>query len=339
MLFLICLFSFFLSLLNTKFVIFLSEKLEIYDKPDKRKIHSKLTSRLGGFGFFVPFLITLFLYSLLVKGFEITDFLICVFPIFFLGLYDDLFGINPIIKLAAQIFASFIAFNLGFRIDYIYFPFVGYLFFGGLSLFLTIFWLVGLSNALNLVDGMDGLASGVAILILLSMAIVSYVLDRNFVFIISIILLFSMTGFFVFNINPARIFMGDSGSLTVGFIIGLISISGFMKGLTLVTLFSIIIMLIIPVADTFWAIIRRSVSGRSIFSPDKGHFHHMLLEKGWSVRKINSLFRGITVMGSLVFFFVFLPQEYFLFTASFLIFGYLFLFLLESIVIGVRKSA
>jgi len=334
-----CLISFLLSLLNTKFVIFFSEKLKIYDKPDSRKIHNELTSRLGGVGFFIPFLISMFLYSFFVKGFEIVDFLICILPIFLLGLYDDLFGINPIVKLAAQIFASVVAFNLGFRIDYIYFPFIGYLFFGGLSLFFTIFWLVGLSNALNLVDGMDGLASGVAILILLSMAIVSYVLGRNFVFIISLMLLFSMTGFFVFNINPARIFMGDSGSLTVGFIIGLLSVSGFMKGLTLVTLFSIIIMLIIPVADTLWAIIRRTISGKSIFSPDKGHFHHVLLEKGWSVRRINLLFRGITVVGSLVFFFVFLPQEYFLFTASFLVFGYFFLFLIESIVIGVRKSA
>ncbi len=334
-----CLISFLFSLLNTKLVIFFSEKLKVYDKPDSRKIHNELTSRLGGVGFFIPFLFSMFMYSFFVKGFEIVDFLICILPVFLLGLYDDLFGINPLVKLAAQIFASLVAFNLGFRIDYIYFPFIGYLFFGGFSLFFTIFWLVGLSNALNLVDGMDGLASGVAILILLSMAIVSYVLDRNFVFVISVLLLFSMTGFFVFNINPARIFMGDSGSLTVGFIIGLLSVSGFMKGLTLVTLFSIIIMLIIPVADTLWAIIRRSISGKSIFSPDKGHFHHVLLEKGWSVRKINFLFRGITVVGSLVFFFVFLPQEYFLFTASFLIFGYFFLFLIESIVIGVRKSA
>ncbi|MCP4049593.1 MAG: undecaprenyl/decaprenyl-phosphate alpha-N-acetylglucosaminyl 1-phosphate transferase, partial [bacterium] len=198
-----------------------------------------------------------------------------------IGLVDDVINLNAKIKLIFQIFAGSVAYFGGMAITVLTFPFIEHLNTGFLSYPLTIFWFLLITNAVNLIDGLDGLAAGVSLLVCLILTL-SGCLAGNFVVAAAFACLSgAILGFLRYNFNPATIFMGDSGSYFIGYMIAGLSLFGSIKSHTAVTLFITMLALGIPLTDTVIATIRRYMLGKKIFSADKEHFHHKLLKSGF----------------------------------------------------------
>ena len=196
--------------------------------------------------------------------------------------------------------ASLIWFLTDFRLNDFKFPFGGpHLFFPPwLSFILTIIWIVSITNAVNLMDGLDGLVSGVSIISLLTMGIVSYFFlpDHNLFLTLTIfILVAAIAGFFPYNYHPAIIYGGDTGALFIGFMISVLSLQG-LKNATAVAVVTPMIILGVPIADTFLAIVRRKLSGKKIYQPDRGHLHHRLLSLGLTHRGTVLVIYGISLI-------------------------------------------
>lgn len=212
---------------------------------------------------------------------------------------DDLKDLPPIVKLIAQIIVAIIVVIFGLKIENINIPFLYKI---GLpnvfSIILTIGWIVGITNAINLIDGLDGLSSGIALISCVSMLIIFALNESPIIAILLITALAgALSGFLPFNFNPAKTFMGDAGSNFLGYCLAVISIFGVAKTYTLVVVVAPLIVLGLPVLDTIAAIIRRIVKGKSIkaiMKPDKGHLHHALLKLGFSQREAVFIMYAIT---------------------------------------------
>jgi len=276
---------------------------------DMRKIHNGSIPRLGGVGiylaFYLPFLGFLF-YQNRISHFLFADIrqflglLICSTIILGLGIYDDIKGANAQKKLIVQTIAAIILFLFGFEIQKLSNPVGEAIYLGWLSLPVTVFWLVGLSNAFNLIDGIDGLASGVAFFAASALLAVALFYDNIVPSLFAAGLAGATLGFLRYNFNPAKIFMGDSGSLFLGFTIGAISIHGSAKAHAAVAILIPIVALGLPIIDTLLAIARRIYRGRPIPTADKEHIHHKLIKYGLSHRRAALMLYGFCiVLGSL----------------------------------------
>lgn len=200
------------------------------------------------------------------------------------GLLDDKYSISPKYKLAGQIIAAVTVVSAGMRIEFVQVPWFGELHFYWFAIPITLFWIIAITNAINLIDGLDGLASGVSSIALAAMIITS-ILDTQLITIgLSVVLLGSTVGFLFFNSHPAKIFMGDTGSLFIGYTLSVISILGLFKSITIFSLIIPTVILAVPIFDTTFAIIRRIVRGQKISAPDKSHLHHHLMKSGFSHR-------------------------------------------------------
>lgn len=261
---------------------------------DMRKIHNGSVPRLGGVGiylaFYLPFLGFLF-YQNRISNFLFSDIrqflglLFCSTIILALGIYDDIKGANAAKKLTVQTIAAIILFLFGFEIQKLSNPFGDPIYLGWLSLPITVFWLVGLSNAFNLIDGIDGLASGVAFFATSALLVVALFLGNILPSLFTAALAGATLGFLRYNFNPARIFMGDSGSLFLGFTIAAISIHGSAKAHAAVAILIPIVALGLPIMDTLLAIARRLYRGLPIPTADREHIHHKLIKHGFSHRR------------------------------------------------------
>jgi UDP-GlcNAc:undecaprenyl-phosphate GlcNAc-1-phosphate transferase len=216
------------------------------------------------------------------------------------GLYDDIKGISPRIKLIGQVVAAIVLVYGGFSLQFITNPFTGGIISLGIfSIPITIIWIVALSNAINLVDGLDGLSAGIAAIASLTLAVVCFSQDNMLAAGLAAILGASALGFLRYNFYPARTFMGDCGSLFLGFVLAALSLLGLSKGATIISIFIPLIIMGIPICDTLFAIIRRLFQHKPIFQADKEHLHHQLLGKGLNHRQTVliiyaiSLFMGI----------------------------------------------
>jgi UDP-GlcNAc:undecaprenyl-phosphate GlcNAc-1-phosphate transferase len=214
------------------------------------------------------------------------------------GLLDDTYGLSPKVKLLGQIVAALVAVQFGYRVEFITNPFNG----GIIDLVdlklstpVTLFWIIGITNAINLIDGLDGLAAGTSAIAAVTMAVVAWSEGLPEIAVLALILAAAVLGFLKYNFNPAQIFMGDSGSLFLGFNLGALAIEGLTKGATVISLFIPIVILGIPIMDTMFAIIRRFSNGQPIFQPDKKHLHHCLLELGLSHKQTVLAIYGINV--------------------------------------------
>lgn len=264
------------------------------DDSDVRKIHNGSIPRLGGVGiylaFYLPFLGFLF-YQNRISHFLFSDILqflgllICSTIILGLGIYDDIKGANARKKLFVQTITAVILYIFGFEIQKVSNPFGGAIHLGWLSLPVTVFWLVGLSNAFNLIDGIDGLASGVAFFATSTLLAVALFFGNILPSLFTAALAGATLGFLRYNFNPARIFMGDSGSLFLGFTIAAISIHGSAKAHAAVAIFIPIVALGLPIIDTLLAIARRLYRGLPIPTADREHIHHKLIKYGFSHRR------------------------------------------------------
>ncbi len=203
-----------------------------------------------------------------------------------LGAADDTRPIRASYKFFAQSVAAALAFACGFRIDAVLLPFVGALPMGIFALPVTALWIVGITNAINLIDGLDGLAGGVVFFAAITNLIVAYVTGATFVAMTMSAVLGSVLGFLFFNFNPARIFMGDSGSYFLGFVLGTMSLAGAsQKASTAVALLTPVLALGLPIMDTLLSIVRRFVERRPLFAADRKHIHHRLLDMGLTHRR------------------------------------------------------
>lgn len=287
--------AFFISigviLVITPAVISLAQKTGAVDKPDARKVHKEPIPRIGGIGIYVSFSLAIILVSV-ISNFEgetlrtIIGLLLSGSLMFLVGIIDDYKNLPAKVKLLGQIIAAavLVAFY-DVRVDFITDPFGDYIYLEWLAMPVTIFWLVGLTNTVNLIDGLDGLAAGVSGLAATTILLVA--MEQHF-FLITILtaaLAGSAFGFLFYNTNPARIFMGDSGSLFLGFMLASISIIGAVKSAATLALIVPILALGIPILDTTFAILRRYLGGQPIFKPDKGHLHHRLLSLGFTQRQ------------------------------------------------------
>lgn len=304
-------------------------KLGLVDKPgEERRIHKVPIPRLGGVAIFISILVTIAALVAIagklpsearhlegLSGIAVGGTLV-----FVLGLLDDLESLRARMKFIVQILAACAAYSLGVRIKAIPIPEsmsfdLGFIAITGgvpielgwFSLPITVLWLVGVANAVNLIDGMDGLAAGVSAISALTIWSVAMAvsIERPYAALMAAVVAGALFGFLRWNFNPARIFLGDSGAYLVGFILGAISITGVIKGaaaatVIVPTVLLVVLILFFPLLDTFWAIIRRMAARRSIFSPDAGHIHHRLLQAGLSQKKVAYIIYGASGVLGLV---------------------------------------
>ena len=202
-----------------------------------------------------------------------------------IGLIDDYKNLPAKVKLLGQILAACVVVYFDVRIDVITDPFGDYLYLEYLAAPATVFWIVGLTNTVNLIDGLDGLAAGVSTIASITIMLVALQEDVMIVALFTAALAGAALGFLRYNFNPAKIFMGDTGSMFLGFILAGISVIGAVKCTATIALIVPILALGLPIMDTTFAIIRRYRGGVPIFKPDKGHLHHRLLDLGFSQRQ------------------------------------------------------
>ncbi len=279
-------------------VISFSKKEGLVDVPNERKIHTKPISRIGGVAIWASTMLTflcLVLMSYYPYGKLMSGVLLGSSLMFFLGLIDDIYGLNAKFKLLIQLSIATIVYLLGVQINSI--PFFGGIDLGLLSYPITLLWIVGISNAVNFIDGVDGLAGSVVTVNAITLAILAITLSppNPISALIGFILAGAMLAFLTFNFNPAKIFMGDSGSLFAGFLLATISITGVMKVATISILLPFIV-LAVPIIDITYASLRRICKGQSPFVADAEHIHHKLLHAGFSQKKTVTILTSVAII-------------------------------------------
>jgi UDP-GlcNAc:undecaprenyl-phosphate GlcNAc-1-phosphate transferase len=285
---------------------------KIYAHPTHRSMHSDMMPTGAGLIFAAIHIISLLIttnifndadyknlvYRICIGGF----FIVCV------GLCDDRFNIKPIIKLFGQVFVTILMICMGFTITTITNPFGSLFELNLLSIPITIMWYLIVMNAINLIDGLDGLAAGIAIISAIVLSIYSAVGQNDFLFLNSFLLIIVLLGYIPYNFPNARTFMGDTGSLYLGFWFASIAIAGNevpIKGVTTITLLIPVIILFIPLLDSTFTIFRRLKNKQSVFAADKNHLHHQLIQKGYSKHLVVlicwllTMFLGIIALGYL----------------------------------------
>jgi len=257
----------------------------LVDLPNERKVHKSPIPRLGGVAIWLctilTFVILVFINWDYPYGNGLSGILLGGSIMFLLGFVDDLYDLSPKFKLVVQVGAALIAYLLGVKIEILFNPFGGSFYLGWLSLPITVIWLVGISNAMNFIDGVDGLAGGVSTICAVTLAVVAIYTNQPISAVLASILAGSMMGFLVFNFHPARIFMGDSGALFAGFALAGLSVAGVLKSLTATILLPILI-LVVPIMDISFSVLRRLLKGSNLMQADAEHIHHKLLKAGFS---------------------------------------------------------
>ncbi len=285
-------------------VIAYSKKEGLVDLPNERKIHKKPVSRLGGVAIWSSTMLTFFLLVLLSYypyGSLLSGILLGGSLMFLLGLVDDVYNLSAKFKLFIQIAIVTIVYLLGVKIDTIINPFGGVFELGWLSYPITLLWIVGICNAVNFIDGVDGLAGSVITVNSITLAIVAVSMtpSNSISALIAFILAGSMLAFLAYNFNPAKIFMGDSGALFAGFLLASLSITGVMKTATL-AIFLPFVVLAVPIMDITFSSLRRILKGTSPFVADAEHIHHKLLKAGFSQNKTVAILTLVAIVGGAI---------------------------------------
>lgn len=290
--------AFVISFAATPLVRRVAIKIGAIDVPlDNRRMHTKPTPLMGGLAIFFGIIIALifgicvsyFEYDELVFDNRIIGYIIGATIILLMGIVDDLKSIKARYKLIIQIIAAGIVVYFGVSIGSIANPFMNgeYFNLGWLEIPLTILWIVGITNAINFIDGLDGLATGITCISSLSLLFVFILTGQSIAAIfLAIILAGATLGFLPYNFNPAKIFMGDTGSNFLGFTLAILSILGLAKTYTFIAVLAPIVILALPIFDTGFAVIRRLINKRPLMEADKGHIHHKLIGKGLTTKQV-----------------------------------------------------
>jgi len=267
--------------------------LNALDRPSDRKVHKGLMPRLGGLAIYIGFtcaavigLIVAVIRHMQLNYLALTGILLGSLVILLIGIIDDIKSISPTKKLVLQILAALIPMMFGVQINFISNPVTGILLLGYFTLPVTILWIVGITNALNFVDGLDGLASGITAIASVTLFIVAVRIHQPGAAILMIALAGAAIGFLRYNFNPASIFLGDSGSMFMGYLLACCSVIGVLKSTMILALLIPVFIMGIPIFDAASVIMRRVRDGRHIFDADRRHLHHRLLDSGFSHKQV-----------------------------------------------------
>lgn len=309
--------SLLISLLVTPKVIEFCKKYGIVDNPDERRIHKEPIPRLGGLAVIISITFSILILGILILWFkpeffkvkyfnydflQILGIIFSLFLISLVGLWDDSFGLSAKQKLFLQLLIGNVLYFTGSKISFLSgLPIVG----GGLlgeflGYFFTILWVVGLINAINLIDGMDGALAGIGGIIGFTLGTLAVIQGQTVLAVFAFALSGSLLGFLKYNFNPAKIFLGDTGSLFIGTFMSIFSLLGYFKKVTVISLLIPVVIFALPIIDTTWAIIRRIIKRKNIFHPDKEHIHHKLLDFGLDQKQAAVLLYFITVFLSFI---------------------------------------
>ncbi|HET8676627.1 MAG TPA: MraY family glycosyltransferase [Blastocatellia bacterium] len=281
----------------------------------RRHIHEVPLPRLGGVAIFFSFVTVIALLVIVSALFHFESglspqkvfyLILCGTIVFGLGLYDDLRPIGPYVKLAVQSLAAVMLFIGGFRVLRLPLLFGGEDF-GWVALPLTIIWVLLITNAFNLIDGLDGLAAGSALFSTLTVFIISLVSGDPLISLLTVVLAGAILGFLRFNFNPATIFLGDSGSLFIGFMLSALALAGSQKAPTAVAVAIPVVSFGLPLVETTLSVFRRWLNGQPLFSADREHIHHKLLERGFSQRQVVVMLYGVSALCGMLSLFLLNP--------------------------------
>ena len=295
--------AFVVSYFMTPHVKTFAERIGAIDVPkDERRIHDHPIPRMGGLAIFMGFIASVIIFVYFDT--RVTGILLGALIIAAMGAVDDIISLRPWVKLLVQIIAALVAIRCGIYFNVITNPLLSSyndtLAMGWLSIPLTIIWIVGCTNAFNLIDGLDGLAVGVSAISSFTLLVVSILVSTPNTCFILAALCGACVGFMPFNMNPAKIFMGDVGSQFLGFVLATVSIMGFFKMSALITVLIPMMAMLLPLADTTFAFTRRILHGQSPFRADRGHFHHRLLAMGLSQKQAVAVLYGFSAVMGLV---------------------------------------
>jgi len=300
------------GLVVTPIVRHYAHRLDLLDQPGGRKVHRVPFPRLGGVAMALAFGIAIGLATIVSRDLGAVGalrpnhapaILAAVGLLFVVGIVDDTRGMRALIKLGFQVATALLAYGLGLGLDRFHLPW-GVVELGPLALPITVAWVVGVINAVNLIDGLDGLASGVVLTVLGAFGLLAAADGVDPTLLIVVATVGAAVGFLAYNLHPASIIMGDTGSMFLGFVVAAIGISLTQDGVSPVPPWVPIIALGLPIVDTVWAVIRRTASGSALFAPDRGHIHHQLLERGLSQRdamlSLTAVSAGLAIVAVLV---------------------------------------
>lgn len=280
--------SFIVAFALTPFVKRLAYKIGAVDVPrDSRRMHKTPKARLGGIAIFLGFLVSVCIFTDLPK--TVVGILLGTVVIVVLGAFDDCFTLSAKFKFVVQTLAAIIPVCFGVVIERISVPMfissTGVFELGWLGYPLTVLWIVAVTNALNLIDGLDGLAIGVATISSITLLCISLLLGYPLIVILTAALSGACLGFFPYNFNPSKLFMGDTGALFLGYTLATISVLGLFKGYAIISVAVPLLILALPIFDTSFAILRRIKNHKPIMAPDRGHLHHRLIDRGLSQKQ------------------------------------------------------
>jgi UDP-GlcNAc:undecaprenyl-phosphate GlcNAc-1-phosphate transferase len=308
-----------LALAITPLVVRWAAGRGICDYPSSRRVHADCIPRAGGIAIFLAFVFS-YLGSFFLISDDLSDvihyreqvfFLLGACCIFALGLWDDIRSLAPWIKFAGQIAVGLLVWFGGIDVELLSVTLHrGVVLPGWLSLVVTVFWVVLLINAINLIDGLDGLAAGICLFVSITLLSLCFSTGKPMLVIGFSALAGACLGFLRYNFNPAIVFMGDCGSYLLGYLLAALTIQGAMKSHAALALLVPVIALGVPLLDTLLAPVRRFVLGKDMFRPDQSHIHHILLKLGYSQRRVVMIIYAITVfLGMVALAFVFAKDQ------------------------------
>lgn len=285
--------AFAISFAATPVVKAFAQKVGAMDVPgENRRIHDHPIPRLGGLAIFLGFLLSVVLFARPLDR-QIQGVLLGAILIVVVGAIDDLISLKAGIKFVAQIVAASIAVLHGVVIEVLMNPFVfmeaEHIVLGVFAIPVTIIWIVAITNSVNLIDGLDGLAVGVSTISSVTLLVISLLVSDVTVAVVMAALAGACIGFMPYNLNPAKIFMGDTGALLLGYVLATMSVIGLFKFYAVVSFAVPLLALAIPLSDTIFAVFRRLFKGQNPMKPDRGHFHHRLLDMGLSQKHAVSI--------------------------------------------------
>ena len=291
--------AFLIAFGTTPIVKGFAQRVGAMDNPgEARRSHDHPSPRMGGMAIFLGFLLAVILFAEITK--PVQGILIGSVIIVAVGVLDDIISLRWWIKLIAQFAAAIIAVAHGVTIEGIMNPNVfaaeNTLLIGYLSIPVTVLWIVGITNAVNLIDGLDGLACGVSAISSVTMLIVALMVAEPNVALLLAALAGGCLGFIPYNFNPAKIFMGDTGALLLGYVLATVSILGLFKFYAVMTFLVPIMALALPLFDTLFAIVRRVLHGQNPMTPDRGHLHHRLIDHGLSQKQAVAVLYSLSAM-------------------------------------------
>ncbi len=295
--------AFAISFATTPIAKSFAHKVGAIDIPDdERRIHKQPIPRLGGLAIFLGFVLSVVLFSVIDR--QLQGVLLGAVVVVVVGVIDDIVQLKAMVKLVFQILAALIAVYHGVKIEFLstlnFFGSGDFFSLGFLSIPITIFWIVAITNSVNIIDGLDGLAVGVSAISSIVMLVISIVVADNNIAIVMAGLVGACLGFMPYNMNPAKIFMGDSGSLLLGYVLATVSIIGLFKFYALVSFVVPFLVVAFPLFDTTFAFFRRILKGQSPMHADRGHLHHRLIDMGLSQKQAVAILYSVSAVLGLV---------------------------------------